>query len=154
MQAQEVAGISKDPKDVVRPVAEGVARVSPLPARVDESTAVGMDAEEELGMTGDQLLLPLGELDPSMMLATRTVLRKQARPGLGVGRHLDEGEIRAPGDVAPPLQPMHSSARVDYPNRRFARVDDARIPEIEIHSEPVNRARMLSDAAVAQVQAE
>jgi hypothetical protein len=88
------------------------------------------------------------------MLAARSVLREQARPCLRVGRHLDVGVLGTLCVVAPAVESVHPTAGIDHADRGFARVDDARVPEIEIHPQPVHVAAMRRDATVAQVQAE
>jgi hypothetical protein len=56
MQAQQVTAVTEDVEDVLRTIAERVARMTPPAPGVDKAAAVGMHeaAEEQLRVQGDQ----------------------------------------------------------------------------------------------------
>lgn len=156
MQSEHVTGVAEDPTDVGRDVAERVARVPPVRARVDEAAAVGVDeaAQKRLGVALEEVPLPVHEDDGPLVLASRSVLRKQARPTSRVRRELDVrvlGAVREATGACPAADLVVRTKRSD---RRLAGVDDARVAGVEPDAEPEDAARVGGDAAIPEVEAE
>src|SRR4051812_32247699 len=94
----------------------------------------------------DTRLLPWLELDPSLVLLARPVLREQAWQMRGV-----DGEDHRRATVrAHLLNPVAGERRVEEPADP---IGDDRVPGVERDAEVV-RAPLARDAAVAEIEAE
>lgn len=105
VKCQPVTRVTEDASDVRRHLLECVPRPRPLCAGVVEATAVRVNqsCDQTLRPPIDQALLPVGEDDPTGVLLSGSMLRKQARPVRPLGVHLDAvpGLVLTPDDAGP-----------------------------------------------------
>src|SRR4051794_41862271 len=97
-------------------------------------------------MLVDDGLLPVGQDDRPLVLATGAVLGEEARPRLGVHRHDDDlvRRMTMDGDTAPWMDALH--------RRRDLR--EHRMPRVDGDAQAVNAAPRSRDVTVAEVEAE
>ena len=134
-------------------VGEHVARVFvPLQLAGDRSrgpvgypAAVGVEqaAEEQFGVIGNDLPLPVGERDRTAVFRAWAVLRKQTWPVL---------PVRNNRGVSNRLHPMHGAARVNSSYDGLGLVDQPRIDVVAGDPQRVDVPPVPRQAAVAQVQ--
>ena len=153
LDSDPVAELAKKPADVVRAIAELVARINVgpfrVPDRVGRAAAVGLDqaAQEPPRMGLDDRLLPRLEHDRPPMLHPGSVLGEHARPMAGEGADHIHVCVGGMNDADP-------VSRREQGGRGDALVDDQRVGAIEEDPESVHVARPGRDRAIAEIEAE
>src|SRR5918995_6513996 len=118
------------------------------PAGVDKAAPVGLDepADQWLGPSLGEPLLPICEPNAASVLWARTVLWKETWPRTRVGVDLET--------VTGLTQPAHLTAghrRLDGP---LAFPDDVRILHVESHAELMNRSGVTRDRTIPEIETE
>jgi hypothetical protein len=147
VHAKPVAGLTEDLTDVVGQLVEGIPRPRPVRTAVLETAAIRVDEtpQELLGPSINQLLLPIDQGYPPLVLLTWTVLREQPRPSLGVAVDLDPSAV---GDLPDTVSRHYGADCAD------ALGDDLRVPRVEAEANPIHAARVSGDTAVAEIKPE
>jgi hypothetical protein len=115
---------------------------------------VDQPAEQGFWVTDQELALPVRELDGTLVLSSRAVLREEAWPRARVRGDLEVRALRAIG-VATRAQPAaHLVLGAELPDCVLALIDDSRVPRVKEEPQLVDTAPVGRDASVAEVEAE
>jgi hypothetical protein len=113
---------------------------------------VDQPSQQQLRVAANQLPLPFGELNPTLVLPAASVLGEEAWPGFRVRRYLDICVLGGPGEAASSHLSVNRVVWHDVADRGGALIHDAGIAKVENDAEPVDLAPMRRDAAVPEVQ--